>query len=78
MAGLAAAILITTLYARYAVEFEIIAYTLLVIAAVLNQNVFLAFLNRRVRDQAGEIDALNRHPSARSRIRATRSAGSPA
>jgi class 3 adenylate cyclase len=31
-----------------------------VFAAVLNQNVFLSFLNRRVRDQAGEIDALNR------------------
>jgi class 3 adenylate cyclase len=60
LAAVAAAILITTLYVRYAVEFEIIAYTLLVIAAVLNQNVFLAFLNRRVRDQADEIDALNR------------------
>jgi class 3 adenylate cyclase len=60
LAAVAAVILITTLYVRYAVEFEIIAYTLLVIAAVLNQNVFLAFLNRRVRDQADEIDALNR------------------
>jgi class 3 adenylate cyclase len=60
LAAVAAAILIATLYVRYAIEFEIIAYTLLVIAAVLNQNVFLAFLNRRVRSQAGEIDALNR------------------
>jgi hypothetical protein len=60
LAAIAAAILIATLYVRYAIEFEIIAYTLLVIAAVLNQNVFLAFLNRRVRSQAGEIDALNR------------------
>jgi class 3 adenylate cyclase len=60
LAAIAAAILIATLYIRYAIEFEIIAYTLLVIAAVLNQNVFLAFLNRRVRNQAGEIDALNR------------------
>lgn len=60
LAAVAAVILITRLYVRYAVEFEIIAYTLLVIAAVLNQNVFLALLNRRVRDQADEIDALNR------------------
>jgi class 3 adenylate cyclase len=60
VAAVAAAILITTLYVRYAIEFEIIAYVLLVIAAVLNQNVFLTFLNRRVRDQADEIDALNR------------------
>ena len=60
LAAVAAAILITTLYVRYAIEFEIIAYVLLVIAAVLNQNVFLTFLNRRVRDQADEIDALNR------------------
>jgi class 3 adenylate cyclase len=60
LAAVAAAILVTTLYVRYAIEFEIIAYVLLVIAAVLNQNVFLSFLNRRVRNQAGEIDALNR------------------
>ena len=48
---------------RYAVEFEIIAYVLLVIAAVLNQNVFLSLLNRRVREQADEIDVtrLDRH-----------------
>lgn len=60
LAAIAAAILITTLYVRYLLELEILAYTLLVIAAVLNQNVFLAFLNRRVRDQAGEIATLNR------------------
>jgi hypothetical protein len=34
-----AAFLITALYVSYAIEFEIIAYVLLVIAAVLNQNV---------------------------------------
>ena len=45
LAAVAAAILVTTLYVRYAIEFEIIAYVLLVIAAVLNQNVFLGFLN---------------------------------
>ena len=55
-----AAILVTTLYVSYAIEFEIIAYVLLVIAAILNQNVFLGFLNTRVRRQAGEIEALNR------------------
>lgn len=61
LAAVAVAILITTIYVRYLLELEILAYTLLVIAAVLNQNVFLAFLNRRVRRQAGEIEALNRH-----------------
>jgi class 3 adenylate cyclase len=55
-----AAILVTTLYVSYAIEFEIIAYVLLVIAAILNQNVFLGFLNTRVRRQANEIEALNR------------------
>lgn len=59
LAAVAAAILVTTLYVRYAIEFEIIAYVLLVIAAVLNQNVFLSFLNTRVRQQATEIEALN-------------------
>ena len=61
IAGVGAAILVTTLYVRYAIEFEIIAYVLLVIAAVLNQNVFLGFLNARVRRQASEIEALNRN-----------------
>jgi hypothetical protein len=52
---------VTTLYVRYAIEFEIMAYVLLVIAAVLNQNVFLSFLNARVRQQTSEIEALNQN-----------------
>jgi class 3 adenylate cyclase len=60
LSAVAAAVLIMTLYVRYAIELEIIAYVLLVIAAVVNQNVFLTFLNSRVREQASEIDALNR------------------
>jgi class 3 adenylate cyclase len=56
-----AAILVTTLYVRYAIEFEIFAYVLLVIAAVLNQNVFLTRLNTTVRQQASEIEALNQN-----------------
>ena len=61
LAAVAAAILVTTLYVRYAIEFEIIAYVLLVIAAVLNQNVFLSRLNSTVRQQASEIEILNRN-----------------
>jgi hypothetical protein len=61
LAVVAAAVLVTTLYVRYAIEFEIIAYVLLVIAAVLNQNVFLSRLNTTVRRQAREIEALNQN-----------------
>jgi class 3 adenylate cyclase len=61
LAVVAAAVLITTLYVRYAIEFEIIAYVLLVIAAVLNQSVFLTRLNTTVRQQASEIEALNQN-----------------
>jgi class 3 adenylate cyclase len=61
LAAVAAAVLVTTLYIRYAIEFEIIAYVLLVIAAVLNQNVFLTRLNTTVRQQASEIEALNQN-----------------
>lgn len=61
LAVVAAAILVGTLYVSYAIEFEIIAYVLLVIAAVLNQNVFLTRLNTTVRDQANQIAALNRN-----------------
>jgi class 3 adenylate cyclase len=61
IAVVAAAVLVTTLYVRYAIEFEIMAYVLLVIAAVLNQNVFLSFLNARVRQQTSEIEALNQN-----------------
>jgi class 3 adenylate cyclase len=61
LAVVAAAVLVTTLYVRYAIEFEIMAYVLLVIAAVLNQNVFLSFLNARVRQQTSEIETLNQN-----------------
>jgi Adenylate and Guanylate cyclase catalytic domain len=61
LAVVAAAVLVGTLYISYAIEFEIIAYVLLVIAAVLNQNVFLTRLNVTVRQQASEIDALNKN-----------------
>jgi class 3 adenylate cyclase len=61
LAVVAAAVLVGTLYISYAIEFEIIAYVLLVIAAVLNQNVFLTRLNVTVRQQASEIEALNKN-----------------
>jgi class 3 adenylate cyclase len=61
LAVVAAAVLVGTLYISYAIEFEIIAYVLLVIAAVLNQNVFLTLLNATVRQQASEIEALNQN-----------------
>jgi class 3 adenylate cyclase len=61
LAVVAAAVLVGTLYISYAIEFEIIAYVLLVIAAVLNQNVFLTRLNTTVRQQASEIEALNQN-----------------
>lgn len=60
LAAVAVSILIATLYVRYAVEAEAFAYVLLVIATVLNQNVFLSFLNRKVVQQATEIGDLNR------------------
>ena len=67
LAAVAAAVLVTTLYVRYAIEFEIIAYVLLVIAAVLNQNFFLTRLNTTVRQQASEIEALNQNLERKGR-----------
>lgn len=55
-----AAVLIATLYLNYDARVEAVAYVLLVIAALVNQNVFLGTLNRTVREQAQEIEALNR------------------
>lgn len=54
------AILIATLYLNYDSRVEAAAYVLLVIAALVNQNVYLNRLNRTVREQANEISALNR------------------
>jgi small-conductance mechanosensitive channel len=67
LAVVAAAVLVGTLYISYAIELEIIAYVLLVIAAVLNQNVFLTRLNVTVRQQASEIDCVEQEPRAQGR-----------
>ena len=58
--ALAAATLIGTLYLGYDQRIEAMAYGLLVIAALLNQNLLLNWLNRTVRRQAREIEGLNR------------------
>lgn len=60
LGGAGAAVLIATLYLNYDARVEAVAYVLLVIAALTNQNVFLGALNRTVRQQAQEIEALNR------------------
>lgn len=54
-----AAILIGTLYLKYDSRVEAIAYALLVVAALVNQNMFLGVLNRTVSTQAEEIHTLN-------------------
>jgi hypothetical protein len=56
----AAATLTITLYVRYSGGFETFAYVLLVIAAFLNQTIFLTVLNRTTRHQAREIERLNK------------------
>lgn len=56
----ATVILIGTLYIGYDNRIELIAYVLLVVSALLNQNAFLGTLNRKVASQAHQIDALNR------------------
>jgi class 3 adenylate cyclase len=65
LAAFATAILILTLYVRYFVEIEVFAYAILVIAAFLNQNIFLGILNRTVLRQAREIGALNQDLEAK-------------
>lgn len=52
-------VMFVTLYVRYHVEVEALSYVILIIAAVLNLNAFMATLNRTVRQQACEIQALN-------------------
>ncbi len=59
LAAVAVGVLIGTLYVHYVDEWEAAAYVLLVVAVMLNQNVFLGLLNRTVRQQAREIEALN-------------------
>ncbi len=57
--GIAAVILIVTLYFGYDERVEALAFILLVIGALLNQILLLDALNRTVRSQALEIDGLN-------------------
>ncbi|MEX0277899.1 MAG: adenylate/guanylate cyclase domain-containing protein [Ruegeria sp.] len=59
LGGIAALILIVTLYFGYDERVEALAYVLLVIAALLNQNFILDTLNHTVRSQTHEIEALN-------------------
>lgn len=60
LGAVALVILVGTLYLRYDVRVESLAYVLLTIAALLNWVAFLDVLNRTVRDQAEAIDDLNR------------------
>lgn len=55
----AVAILLATLYLYFERSFEILAYVLLVVAALLNQNCLVHALFDRVNRQAGEIQELN-------------------
>jgi class 3 adenylate cyclase len=57
-AGVAA--LIFALYVRYDNRFEVFAYVLLVVAALLNQNAMVSTLYRTVRRQASQIRDFNR------------------
>ena len=57
--ALAAGFLVFALYISYTSLLEAVAYTLLVIAAFINQNVFLSALNETVRSQAQEIEIFN-------------------
>ncbi len=58
IAGLA--ILIGTLYVHYDQRFEVLAYVLLLIAALLNQRAMIASLFERVRRQSEELEGFNR------------------
>jgi len=55
------AVLIFTLYVKWDTRFEILAYTLLVLAALLNQSAILSRLYRTVRQQALQIRDFNRN-----------------
>lgn len=60
LGGSGATVLIATLYLNYDARVEAVAYVLIVIAALVNQNAFLVALNRTVRRQTREIESLNR------------------
>lgn len=55
------AVLVFTLYVQYDIKFEILAYVLLVVAALLNQNALIRALYRTVARQAAEIRDFNRN-----------------
>ena len=59
LGAVATAALIITLYVQYKSEVETLAYVLLLVAALLNQIIFLGVLNRTTQDQAQEIERLN-------------------
>ncbi|TMV04777.1 adenylate/guanylate cyclase domain-containing protein [Ruegeria sediminis] len=71
LAVAAVAILMATLYLNYDHRIEALAYVLLVIATLLNQNFLLRALNRTVRSQTAEISELN----ARLETKVERQAG---
>jgi class 3 adenylate cyclase len=60
LGAVAVAILVGTLYIRYFIQVEALAYVLLVVAAFINFTTFLVLLNRRVQQQSYEIQILNR------------------
>lgn len=57
---LALVMLVVTLYLGYDERMEAIAYVLLVIATLINQNLLLSCLHAKVQAQASEIEDLNR------------------
>lgn len=65
LGGVAALTLIITLYLGYDPAVEALAYALLVIATLLNQNIFLGTFNRTVRTQALRIEELNQELEAK-------------
>jgi class 3 adenylate cyclase len=65
LGAVAVAVLVATLYIRYFVQVEALAYVLLVVAAFLNLTIFLVLLNRTVQRQCREIRVLNQGLEAR-------------
>jgi class 3 adenylate cyclase len=61
MGAAGVALIVFLLYVHYDTRFEILAYVLLLVAALLNQNAMVSRLYRTVRQQAREIGDLNRN-----------------
>lgn len=59
LGSISTAVLIGTLYVNYDTGLETLSYVLLVIAAFLNQNIFLLDLNRSVMDLNKKVETLN-------------------